>query len=226
MTRLKGVHRNNSQYQRKWYVKNATKHKARAAARRGEASARNQKRAWEYLLAHPCLCGQADPRVLTFDHDDPAKKDRDVSDMLLQDFSWRRIFEEIQKCTVRCSNCHMKRTGEQRKDWKWRRWQQNLFFESHGAARTAAVRKEENLMPCSHVKFPDGTTAIVKHGARRLPRCKFCPRSHDAAPATLLCDAVIGKTLGGDPITCDAPVCAKCARHVGPDKDFCPKHSG
>ncbi|HXI41624.1 MAG TPA: hypothetical protein VNH83_16700 [Bryobacteraceae bacterium] len=81
-------------------------------------------------------------------------------------------------------------------------------------------------MPCSHFKFPDGTVAIVKHAAGRYPRCRFCSRSHDALPATLLCDFEVGRTLGGQPITCDAPVCAKCATHVGSDKDFCPKHSG
>ncbi len=85
-------------------------------------------------------------------------------------------------------------------------------------------------MPCSHIKLPDGTVAIVKHSASRGPMCKFCHlrfrwdgRTHQA---TLLCDFVIGTTLGGDPITCDAKVCSKCAKRVGPDKDFCPKHSG
>lgn len=82
-------------------------------------------------------------------------------------------------------------------------------------------------MPCSWIKMPGGGVAIVKHGARRAPRCKFCTVLHDgsgARPATLLCDFEIGRTLGGDPITCDAPVCVHCARRVG-DKDFCPKHS-
>ena len=85
-------------------------------------------------------------------------------------------------------------------------------------------------MACSHIKLPDGTVAIVKHAPQRFPQCKFCHlrfrwdgRTH---PANLLCDFVIGTTLGGDPITCDAKVCSKCAKRVGPDKDFCPKHSG
>jgi hypothetical protein len=83
-------------------------------------------------------------------------------------------------------------------------------------------------MPCSHIKFPDGTVAIVKHAKARVPRCKFCPHNYrdNGAPARLLCDFEIGKTIGGEPITCDTPVCVGCAKHVGPDKDFCPKHSG
>lgn len=88
-------------------------------------------------------------------------------------------------------------------------------------------------MPCSWIKLPGGGMAIVKHGAPRYPRCTFCPRRvaemgafHDGSlieKATLLCDFVVGRTLGGDPITCDEKICAKCARRVG-DKDFCPKH--
>jgi hypothetical protein len=69
--------------------------------------------------------------------------------------------------------------------------------------------------------------AIVKHAAGRYPKCKFCPSrlrwDGIVLSATLLCDFEVGRTLGGDPITCEAPVCVQCARRVG-DKDFCPKH--
>lgn len=80
-------------------------------------------------------------------------------------------------------------------------------------------------MTCSIVKLPGGGTAIVKHSPARFPGCKFCPtrgygRIHQAK---LLCDFVIGKTLAGEPITCDAKVCEHCARHEG-GKDICPKH--
>lgn len=81
-------------------------------------------------------------------------------------------------------------------------------------------------MPCSHIKLPNGTIAIVKHATGRFPLCKFCTLLHDgsgARPAKLLCDFEIGKTLGGEPITCDAKVCERCAQRIG-DKDFCPKH--
>jgi hypothetical protein len=76
-------------------------------------------------------------------------------------------------------------------------------------------------MPCSWLKLPGGGVAIVKHGKSRAPRCKFCPLT-----STKLCDAIVGKTLGGEAITCDAPICSTCARNVGPEKDFCPNHSG
>lgn len=81
-------------------------------------------------------------------------------------------------------------------------------------------------MTCSIVKLPGGGTAIVKHANARTPRCKFCKTDdhfENSRPATLLCDFPVGFTLGGDPITCDAPICTHCALRVG-DKDFCPKH--
>jgi hypothetical protein len=53
--------------------------------------------------------------------------------------------------------------------------------------------------------------------------CKFCPLPYAAASATLLCDAEIARTLGGDPIACDEPICVHCAQCVG-EMDFCPKH--
>jgi hypothetical protein len=81
-------------------------------------------------------------------------------------------------------------------------------------------------MPCSRINLPGGGVAIVKHAAARHSKCRFCPTLHDgsgALPATLLCDAVIAKTLGGGEITCDAKVCTACAQRIG-DKDYCPKH--
>jgi len=75
-------------------------------------------------------------------------------------------------------------------------------------------------MPCSWIKLPGGEVAIVKHAKGRTRKCGFCSLS-----STKLCDAIVGKTLAGDPITCDTPMCDSHARQVGPDKDFCPKHS-
>lgn len=67
----------------------------------------------EYLLGHPCTdCGEADPVVLDFDHVVGDKIDS-ISDMVRRGFSWVAIAEEIEKCEVRCSNCHRRRTAIQ-----------------------------------------------------------------------------------------------------------------
>ena len=61
-----------------------------------------------YLSSHPCVdCGIADPYVLTFDHVTGIKK-MDISQMVNQGYSLAAIQSEIDKCVVRCANCHMK----------------------------------------------------------------------------------------------------------------------
>ncbi len=79
----------------------------------------NAHRAWvlQYLAKHPCVdCGETDSRCLDFDHV-RGKKRLDVSRMI-GNFSLEAIEEEIEKCEVRCSNCHRKRTVERRDRWK------------------------------------------------------------------------------------------------------------
>ena len=83
-------------------------------------------------------------------------------------------------------------------------------------------------MPCIAFKLPDWSTAIahVRGAKRKFPRCKFCPvELMQACDAKLLCDFVVGKTRGGKDITCDKPICDHCAKEVGPDKHFCPRHA-
>jgi hypothetical protein len=94
------------------------------------------------------------------------------------------------------------------------------LLETSAGSEKAGVLGRDLVMPCSWVKLPGGGTAIVKHAKARSPKCRFCPRS-----STKLCDAVIGKTLGGGAILCDAPICDSCARPFGPGQDLCPNHS-
>jgi len=73
-------------------------------------------------------------------------------------------------------------------------------------------------MACEH-RIIGGSHAIICGRRVNAVRCAFCQRT-----STKLCDAVVGKTLGGEAITCDAPMCDVHARDVGPNKDFCLKH--
>ncbi|HQU84566.1 MAG TPA: hypothetical protein PKY59_15625 [Pyrinomonadaceae bacterium] len=69
----------------------------------------------EYLLEHPCVdCGESDPIVLEFDHRDDEKKIKPVTIMIGQNVGLDKIFKEIEKCDVRCANCHRRRTGAKR----------------------------------------------------------------------------------------------------------------
>jgi hypothetical protein len=67
-----------------------------------------------HKLAHPCACGYADPRALTFDHRDRAAKSFEISHGLDRGFPIARLAAEIVKCDVRCANCHTIRTQEER----------------------------------------------------------------------------------------------------------------
>lgn len=66
-----------------------------------------------YLLTHPCVdCGEDDPIVLDFDHVDPAQKLWSVAAMVSRQ-AQPAIEREIDKCVVRCANCHRMRTAKQ-----------------------------------------------------------------------------------------------------------------
>lgn len=76
-------------------------------------SPRARKRAAKWRLAGiikvsmGCIdCGyNAHPQALQFDHISDNKK-ANVSNLIRSDYSWETILAEINKCEVRCSNCH------------------------------------------------------------------------------------------------------------------------
>ena len=75
---------------------------------------RNREHAWSWLLAHPCVdCGEGDPVVLDFDHV-RGEKDRAVSLMVRNGVSIEKLQAEIDKCDVRCANCHRRVTHRRR----------------------------------------------------------------------------------------------------------------
>lgn len=62
----------------------------------------------EYLESHPCVdCGERDYLVLQFDH--VIKSKRHVTHMVTAGLSTEAIQREINKCQVRCANCHVRR---------------------------------------------------------------------------------------------------------------------
>ena len=81
---------------------------------------RNQKYVYEYLLNHPCIdCGEIDPIVLEFDHI-KGQKIESVSKMIAQRTSISKIEKEIDKCKVRCANCHKRKTAKEQGWYKYK----------------------------------------------------------------------------------------------------------
>jgi hypothetical protein len=66
-----------------------------------------------YLSSRACVdCGEADPRVLEFDHV-RGKKLGNVSSLRTGGYSLERLEAELAKCEVRCANCHRRKTVQQ-----------------------------------------------------------------------------------------------------------------
>ena len=70
-----------------------------------------------YLIIRKCVgvehygikCSESDPCCLEFDHVDPSQKKFTISKAVRARVSLPQLKTEIEKCVVRCANCHKKR---------------------------------------------------------------------------------------------------------------------
>lgn len=84
--------------------------------KKGDVKFENLVKVVEYLRQHPCVdCGENNPIVLEFDHVNGDKAFTIGNSLHLP---WHVIEAEIEKCEVRCSNCHKIVTAERD---KWHR---------------------------------------------------------------------------------------------------------
>ena len=98
----------------KWYKSRSTEHIQNVTDRRREKIQDARRYVWDYLSTHPCVdCGETDPTVLEFDHV-RGRKTKTISELAGQGYSIGRIQKEINKCEVRCANCHRRKTSEDR----------------------------------------------------------------------------------------------------------------
>jgi len=70
----------------------------------------------KYVAEKGCaVCGERDPRVLEFDHIDPATKTTTIAQLISRGYSWasEQLRQEIRKCRILCANCHRVHTAEQ-----------------------------------------------------------------------------------------------------------------
>ena len=96
-------------YDREWYAKNKERIRESKNKRVQNKRQSNAMYVYNYLLSHPCVdCGESDPIVLEFDH--TKDKHKSMSDMVRQSYSIDKIKNEIEKCEVRCANCHRRKT--------------------------------------------------------------------------------------------------------------------
>lgn len=101
------------EYDREYWEnnKNTKGDKKNENAKNNRASKR--KYIIEFLKKSKCVdCPNTDWRVLEFDHRDRETKSFNIADSV--SYSITKIQEEIDKCDVRCANCHRIKTIEQR----------------------------------------------------------------------------------------------------------------
>jgi L-lysine 2,3-aminomutase len=104
-------------YAKEHYKKNKPQYLSRA-----KKFTKNNRKAvrdwvWTYYTEHPCVdCGASDPLVLQFDH--LRDKKFSIADGVNRSFSLEVLKAEVEKCEVRCANCHQRKTSLERGWWK------------------------------------------------------------------------------------------------------------
>ncbi len=103
-------------YRRAHYVANKAEYVRRAIAQIQRHREENRRQVLVYLATHPCVdCGNKNVVVLEFDHRDRSLKLWDVGRMM-NTKRWPRVLAEIEKCDVRCVNCHRRKTAQ---EFRW-----------------------------------------------------------------------------------------------------------
>ena len=70
-----------------------------------------------HLQSHACIdCGKTDIVVLQFDHV-RGKKAFNIAESFRKRVTRARLLAEIEKCEVRCANCHVRRTAQENGAW-------------------------------------------------------------------------------------------------------------
>jgi hypothetical protein len=92
---------------RRYYARNRAHHIAVIRARTAAQRAENISLIARHLAENPCVdCGNADLRVLDFDHRPDTVKRDSVMRLARGGYPAATIEVESAKCDVRCRNCH------------------------------------------------------------------------------------------------------------------------
>ena len=100
---------------KRWYER----HKQAQIARVKKQGQRNREEVQAYKRGKPCAdCQQCYPHyVMDFDHV-RGEKIANVADIMRVNMSRKKLWDEIAKCDLVCSNCHRIRTHERREQKK------------------------------------------------------------------------------------------------------------
>ncbi len=94
------------------YLSHRPRYIDNAGKRRRAATVQRMSYLLTFFETHPCVdCHETDSSVLEFDH--LGNKAFNISQGF-RDRAWGEVLAEIDKCEVRCANCHRQRTAETR----------------------------------------------------------------------------------------------------------------
>lgn len=101
-----------------YYQVNKAELRVKLNARLETLARENKQHHRDYLLQHPCVdCAESDPDVLSCDHVYGQKR-LSIVDMIRRGKTWKTIEAELNKCAVRCENCHARKTAVERRSWR------------------------------------------------------------------------------------------------------------
>jgi hypothetical protein len=132
------------------YRKNHERERARLVRQVSMRRAEVREKIVDYLREHPCVdCGETDIVILEFDH--VGNKVADIAVYAGGGRSWARVKAEIDKCEVRCANCHRRKTRER------------------SPGREALTSPVEGLHPVSRP-----AVQLTLEAALRIRTCRVC----------------------------------------------------
>jgi hypothetical protein len=127
-------------YRHAHYLANRDEYIRREVARMTGYRVANRVLLLSYLLDHPCVdCAVREPVLLDFDHRDPTVKRKEVG-RLAATKPWSQVLTEIEKCDVRCANCHRRRTARQ---FGWSKLVRSATLLESSIAQPLLVQLEE-----------------------------------------------------------------------------------
>ena len=166
-------------YRRSHYLRNRPEYIAREVERIRRRRTENRHLLRAYLRSHPCVtCGENDIVTLQFDHRDRATKRQDVGILVIAK-PWSVVCAEIEKCDVRCANCHRRRTALQL-GWHGttRTPSGPVFATQIMAAAQSAESRFRRCTGCGETRpLEDFSYRDEARGLRRA-RCRLCMRAY------------------------------------------------
>jgi hypothetical protein len=117
------------------YERHRDRRRARIVSWNCRRRREHQLLTFAYLMQHPCIdCGESDPVVLEFDHVRGVKR-TSIERLVSVGCSRATLLAELDKCTVRCANCHRRSTA------RIRLYARHRLALQHAAGRPAAGEK-------------------------------------------------------------------------------------